>query len=93
MRRPLHGDAVSVARVLLDARPERRHWILARLFREAERAHSRIRQGQRPYPNWGDGSLMTAALRRRPVPEPSLADADYCRCLSMVYAALAMREG
>lgn len=91
MREPLHGDAVSVARVLLEVRPHRRRWVLARLLREADLAHEYFKRKRRTHPIWGDGSLMTAALRRRPASEPSLDRADYCRCLAMIYNALAAR--
>lgn len=91
MRPALHGDAVSVARVLLGVRPERRSWVLARLLREADLAHGYLRRRRRAHPIWGDGSLMTAALRRRPLAEPALDNADYCRCLAMTYRALAAR--
>lgn len=91
MRRPLHGDAISVARVLLGTRPDRRRWVLARLFREADLAHGRVRRKGSAHPVWGDGSLMTAALRRHPRAEPGLDNADYCRCLAMTFEALAIR--
>lgn len=91
MRTALHGDAVSVARVLLGAPPERRRWILLRICREADLAHRFFRDRHRPHPIWGDGSLMTAALRRHPLPEPGLDSADYCRCLAMTYQALGAR--
>lgn len=92
MREPLHGDAVSVARVLLGARPDRRPWVLARLIREAELAHRHFRRLGCAHPLWGDGSLMTAALRRCPLPEPALNRADYCDCLAMTFRALAARR-
>lgn len=91
MRQPLHGDAVSAARVLLRTRCGRRRWILARMFREADLAHAHFKRVRRTHPIWGDGSLMSAALRRHPLPEPALDDAEYCRCLAMTYSALAAR--
>ena len=91
MRSPVHGDAVSVARVLLSVPLARREWVLARIFREAEMAHAQVLEGLGGHPFWGDGSLMTAALRRNAVPEPSLRDVEYCRCLSVVYARISYR--
>jgi hypothetical protein len=91
MRPPLHGDAVSVARVLLTVRPARRRWVLARMFREANLAHRHVSRWSLAHPIWGDGSLMTAALRRHPSAEPALDDADYCICLALTYRALAAR--
>lgn len=91
MRRALHSDAVAAARVLLAVPPLWRRWVLSRLIREADLAHGRVKRGFPGHRLWGDGSLMAAALRRRPSAEPSLEDAEYCRCLSMVYAAIAGR--
>lgn len=91
MRAPHHGDAVSAARVLLGVQPSRRAWVLARMLREADLAEARVRLGQGAHPIWGDGALMSAALRRRPLPEPPLSDGDYCGCLGLVFIALARR--
>ena len=91
MRRATHGDAVSVARVLLCAPRHRRAWVMVRLFCEAERAHDHVASKGRAHPLWGDGSLMTAALRRHPGPEPFFDNPEYCQCLSLTFAALACR--
>lgn len=93
IRRATHGDAVAVARVLLDVRPARRPWVLARLFREAGRAHEHLVRHGAAHPVWGDGCLMTAALKRRPRREPGLDDKDYCSCVAQVYAVLAQQTG
>lgn len=91
MRRPLHGDVVSAARALLMTSPERRCWVLTRMLWEADRAQAWVATRSRAHPVWGDGTLMCAALRRRPVREPSLENADYCGCLALVFKALAAR--
>ena len=57
MRSPVHGDAVSVARVLLSVPLARREWVLARIFREADMAHAQVLAGLGGHPYWGDGSL------------------------------------
>lgn len=85
----MHGDAISTARVLYSVRKARRHWVLARMMREADAADARRLSGLPAHPAWGDGRLMTAALRRHPPKEPSLGDHEYCHCLAMVFAALA----
>ena len=42
----------------------------------------------RPHPDWGNGSLL-AAVRSNPLlNEPNLANAQYCHCLELVFAAL-----
>lgn len=91
MRRPLHGDVISVARVLLGVPAARRGWVLHRMVREAEIAHRWVEARHSAHPRWGDGSLMTTALRRRPRGEPALDDADYCRCLGLTFDLLARR--
>lgn len=91
MQMPLHVDAVAAARVLRGAPLRQRAFILRRMLREAERANDWKGVWRRPHPMWGDGSLLAAALRRQPAPEPVLVDAEYCRCLALVYAALGAR--
>lgn len=87
MRRTLHGDVISAARVLVGVPPERRRWVLERLFREAEHASRFVQQNARMHPIYGDGSLLAAALRRCPASEPWLDNADYCSCLVLVFEA------
>lgn len=89
MRLPDHGDVVSAARVLLSVHPGRREWVLMRMLREADMAEGHFRGRHRAHWLWGDGTLMSSALRRRPAREPRLSDQEYCRCLAMVYAELA----
>lgn len=91
MRPVMHGDVVAAARVLRSEIPETRPALLARLLRQTERADRFRKDTGRVHFLWGDGSLMTAALRRRPVPEPPLDDLDYCSCLAMVFEALVNR--
>lgn len=83
----LMGDACSAARALLATRPGRRDWVLRRIFAEARRAGQWRRAGLGPHPVYGDGSVMTAALRRPTLAEPDLTDPDYCACLIMVLNA------
>ncbi|WP_267139209.1 DUF7742 family protein [Anianabacter salinae] len=89
----MHGDVVAAARVLKGVPGSLRAALLVRLLRQTEAA-DRFRRAQgRLHPLWGDGSLMAAALARRPGPEPHLDDADYCDCLALVFTALARRGG
>ena len=85
MRPVLHGDAVSAACVLRGLPEARRGWVLLRMAAEARAADSYRRARGRMHPRWGNGSLMAAALRRRPAREPLLEDPEYCRCLAQVY--------
>ena len=85
----MHTDAVAAARVLLRHPRERRPWILHRMLAEAAIAGDWRRRTGRLPPRWGDGSLMSAALRRQPASEPSLADPAWCGSVAYVYLALA----
>lgn len=88
--RPLgHGDLIVAARLLRTRPPAQRDWVLRRLCAEARAADIHVLAGRGMHPRWGDGSLMTAALRRGPLPDFGPTDADYCRCLSFVAAAAA----
>jgi len=87
-RTPHVGDAVAVARALLQCEEGRRPFVLAKILREACRANWHRRETGAFHPIWGDGSLMTAALRRSVVDEPLLDNADFRRCLIAVLEAL-----
>jgi len=84
----MHGDVVAAARVLFAQPSEQRQTLIGRLLREAGWADAYRRSVGRVHPIWGDGSLLTAALLRRPPPEPQLSDSDYCTCLAEVFDAL-----
>lgn len=85
----MHTDAVAAARVLLCHPRDRRPWVLHRMLAEAVTASEWRRQTGRVHPQWGDGSLMSAALRRPAANEPSLDDPAWCRLMAYVYLALA----
>jgi hypothetical protein len=91
MRPVLLGDVVSAARVLLAVAPADRPRRLEALMSAADTAEHHWQWAGRSHPRYGDGSLMTAALASGTVQEPSLDDADYCRCLVLVLSALAAR--
>ena len=93
MRAAGHGDVLAAARVLCRTLPSRRDWVLRRIIREADLAQGRVRRGLPGHPLWGDGSLMSAALRRRPEAAPTLQDKGYCLALALVYRVLAARAG
>lgn len=92
MRQILHGDLTAAARVLRTVAPAAREGLLLRMIAEAEVADRYRRRLGRVHPRFGDGSLMAAALRRRPRPEPFLSDSDYLCCLGQVIAALLARR-
>lgn len=84
----MHGDVVAAARVLYAVPRPRRGAVIARLLKEAAWADIYRCDRGRVHPMWGDGSLMTAALLRKPPREPGLSDVDYCTCMAMVLEAL-----
>ncbi len=88
MRPVTINDAIAAARALLAQPPRRRDWVLWRMVAEATRAEAHRQAAGRPHPRWGDGTLMTAALRRRCRPEPQLNDPGYRACLIAVLEAL-----
>ena len=92
MRQVLHGDVVAAARVLFAVPDAARAGLLARMLDEAHWADLYRKRTERAHPVWGDGSLMTAALRRAPPPEPTLSDRRYCSCLVQVLQAVLERR-
>lgn len=82
------GDLIAAARVLRE-RPRRRWaWVAARLLAEAGRGAAHLATHGRPHPRYGDGSLMTAALRRRPEAAPALSEARFRDALRATLCAL-----
>jgi len=92
VRQVLHADVVAAARVLLSETDEGRAGLLARMLDEAHWADLYRKRTGRAHPIWGDGSLMTAALRRPAPPEPPLSDSRYCGCLVQVLQAIMARR-
>ncbi len=93
MRRVLHGDVTAAARALLAVAPEARGALLARLFAEAEAADAHRRATGLAHPDFGTGSLMSAALAHPVAREPWLDDPAYAACMARVFGALAARAG
>jgi len=88
MRPVMHGDLVAAARVLFGMAEDRRAAAIAGMLRQAEWADAYRRKSGQVHPVWGDGSLMSVALNRRPGPEPALSDRGFCGCLAEVLDAL-----
>ncbi|TCM86626.1 hypothetical protein [Rhodovulum steppense] len=92
MRPVLPGDAVAAARALF-ARPSgERPASMALMLVRAQAADSYRKRFGRAHPVWGNGSLMALVQRESLPPEPLLDDPDYCRCLALVFSALADRR-
>jgi hypothetical protein len=92
MRPVLHGDAVAAARALFVLPAEDRDQAMALMLSRAEAADCYRRRFARAHPQWGNGSLMAAAMSQRLPPEPPLDDAEYCRCVASVFSVLADRR-
>lgn len=82
------ADVIAAARMLIAVPADQRRGRLRNLFDEAGKANAYRRQNGRPHPLWGDGSLMSAALRRHQSAEPSLDDRMYRDCLILVLQSL-----
>ncbi|NYS23958.1 hypothetical protein HUK65_03060 [Rhodobacteraceae bacterium 2376] len=88
MRPVTHGDIAATARVLMvtpqDARPE----VLRAIITDAQRADRYRRLWSRVHPALGNGTLMAAALRHDPGPEPAAGDPAYLAAMLMVIETL-----
>lgn len=92
MRPVLHGDISNAARALLFVPERQRQGLCLQLLEEAELADQFVSQTGRLHPEWGNGSLMSAARKRFLAPEPTFDNPDYCRCFKMVLTALIARS-
>ncbi|MEC3862229.1 hypothetical protein VK792_13120 [Mesobacterium sp. TK19101] len=88
MRPVLPGDLSAAARVLLRLPPEGRAEAARRLVHEAAVADRYRLLTGRVHPEFGTGSLMSRALRAKPLPEPLIDQPDYARCLIAVLEAI-----
>ncbi|KUJ80757.1 hypothetical protein AVO45_06925 [Ruegeria marisrubri] len=88
MRPVLHGDVSSAARALLWAPPDEREGLCLRMIEEAEAADRHVIATGRVHPQFGNGSLMSAARKRPLADEPSFDDLHYCSCFEMVLRLL-----
>ncbi|MBN2906145.1 MAG: hypothetical protein JXJ18_05515 [Rhodobacteraceae bacterium] len=89
MRPVLHGDAVAAARALCLMPEAARPTAMARMLIRTEAADAYRKRFGRAHPRWGNGSLMSLVQRDPLPPEPALDVPGYCRCLALVFAALA----
>ena len=88
MRRVLMGDVIAAARVLRVVTRGGRPAVLRGLMRAADAAEDHRRTTGRAHPVLGNGSLMGAAHRYAPAPEPCLDDIAYLEALILVLTEL-----
>lgn len=92
MRPIQHGDLTAAARALLPVPIARRARTIQTLLHQAEAADRFRKKLGRVHPNWGNGTLMAAALAQTVPNEPRLDDPDYLNCQAHVIAALISRR-
>jgi hypothetical protein len=88
MRPVLPGDVIQAALALLTAPEPARAGLIRQMLDEAGQADIYRQSNGRAHPDFGTGSLMSAAMTRRRAREPYWDDPDYARCLVMVLRAL-----
>lgn len=93
MRPVLHSDVVAAARVLLALPAGLRRNAMLEMIMQANVADVFRKRLKRGHPDWGNGSLMEVAMKRKMLPEPFLDDPVYCRCLMQVFEALLIWRG
>lgn len=91
------GDVIALARALAAVEPHRREDRAAHIMHVSETAWAHYRKTGRVHGNFGDGSVMSAALQigetwRRTEPGParegSMHDHDWLACMSLALAAM-----
>lgn len=91
MRPVLPGDVSAAARALLRVPSVARPALARRMLQEADAADCYRRRFRRAHRDWGNGTLMAAALARPAGPEPRLDDPDYLDCQFVMLEALLTR--
>lgn len=92
MRKVLMGDVIAAARVLRGVPRGRRPAVLRGLLQAARRAEGHRKATGRAHPALGNGSLMAAAHRLKPDPEPFLDDIAYLEALILVLTEVRRRR-
>jgi|GEM_PF-467732 len=88
MMRPTLGDASAAARVVMQVAPDAQQALARRMVADANRADAWRRERGRFHPEFGDGSLMAAAIRFGPGAEMFLDNSHYINALTAVLCVL-----
>lgn len=91
MRPVLPSDATVAARALLFVPEADRRGALETMLDHARAADCYRKRLGRAHPTWGNGSLMSVALRQN-LAAPRFDDLEYLRCLSVVIDTLIARK-
>lgn len=88
MRQVMLGDVVAAARSLLEVPPSERAAAISLMIDRAHIADKIMKRIGLPHKDWGNGSLMAAALPKPTTSEPFLDDLDYLEAMKLSFAAL-----
>lgn len=89
VRRPvLPGDISTAARALLAVTPCARARLCSEIFTGAQIACAYVEETRQLHPQWGDGTLNSAARRFELADEPSYDTPDYLASTQLVLEAL-----
>lgn len=91
MRPVLPGDISAASRALLAVPTRARRALAARLLQEASAADCYRKRYCKAHAQWGNGTLMAAAMKRPLGREPRLDDYEYLECQCLVFEALRAR--
>lgn len=92
MRPVLPGDISAAARALLPVPSGARARLANLLVKEALAADRYRKRFRKAHAQWGNGTLMSAAMMRPLAREPRLDDRDYLECQFLVFEALFKRH-
>ncbi|PUB13120.1 DUF7742 family protein [Yoonia sediminilitoris] len=92
MRPVQFADIEIAARVLRRAPADRRASIIGQILQDADTADRYRKRLRRLHPQYGDGSLMSAALRHDKAPRPASCDALHLRCIAQIVQELLVSE-
>lgn len=92
MRPVLINDLVTAARALLNAEPIERSALAKDLMQRADWGDRYTRRLGKSHPEYGDGTLSSAARELRLAVEPTLDDDTYCECLELILQKLLARR-
>lgn len=82
------ADIECALRHLLQVPPARRSTAMADLLTRADTADRYRKRLRRRHPEFGDGTLMAAALGQAVAPRPAACDAQVLACLAIIITGL-----
>ncbi|MBE0414643.1 hypothetical protein [Yoonia sp.] len=92
MRAVQLADIECAMRHLLQVPPAQRRAAMADLLARADSADRYRKRLRRRHPDFGDGTLMAAAMGQGVAPRPAACDAQVLACLDIVITVLRARK-